>query len=171
MNKNSKKSPVAVLCSGLGTAILVAVILICLPLVLSSVFGGQCFVVVSGSMEPEIPKGSLVYVKSTNPEKIQSDDVIAFYGGRDANAIITHRVVENRIIMGEFITKGDANQTNDMNPVRYENLIGRVEWSVPQVGMAAQLLTGTQGKIAAGSLIGFAVILHSIAAILEKNKE
>lgn len=171
MNKNSKKSPVAVLCSGLGTAILVAVILICLPLVLSSVFGGQCFVVVSGSMEPEIPKGSLVYVKSTNPEKIQSDDVIAFYGGRNANAIITHRVVENRIIMGEFITKGDANQTNDMNPVRYENLIGRVEWSVPQVGMAAQLLTGTQGKIAAGSLIGFAVILHSIAAILEKDKE
>ena len=171
MNKNSKKSPVAVLCSGLGTAILVAVILICLPLVLSSVFGGQCFVVVSGSMEPEIPVGSLVYVEGIAPEDVQVEDVIAFYGGRDANAIITHRVVENRIIMGEFITKGDANQTNDMNPVRYENLIGRVEWSVPQVGMAAQLLTGTQGKIAAGSLIGFAVILHSIAAILEKDKE
>ena len=134
-------------------------------------FGCVPYTIVSGSMEPEIPKGSLVYVKSTNPEKIQSDDVIAFYGGRDANAIITHRVVENRIIIGEFITKGDANQTNDMNPVRYENLIGRVEWSVPQIGMIAQLLTGAQGKIAAGNLIGLAVILHSIAAILEKNKE
>ena len=171
MNKNSKKSPVAVLCSGLGTAILVAVILICLPLVLSSVFGGQCFVVVSGSMEPEIPVGSLVYVEGIAPEDVQVEDVIAFYGGRDANAIITHRVVENRIIMGEFITKGDANQTNDMNPVSYHNLIGRVEWSVPQVGMIAQLLTGAEGKIAAGSMIGLAVVLHILAAVLERKED
>ena len=170
MNKNSKKSPVAVLCSGLGTAILVAVILICLPLVLSSVFGGQCFVVVSGSMEPEIPVGSLVYVEAIEPEDVQVEDVIAFYGGRDANAIITHRVVENRVVMGEFITKGDANQENDLNPVNYHELIGRVEWSVPEVGVIAQILTGTEGKIAAGSLIGLAVVLHVIAAILEKKE-
>ena len=169
--KYSKKSPVSAICSALGTVILIFVILLCLPFTLPKVLGGEIFTVISGSMEPEIPKGSLVYVKSTNPEKIQSDDVIAFYGGRDANAIITHRVVENRIIMGEFITKGDANQTNDMNPVRYENLIGRAEWSVPQVGMAAQLLTGAQGKIAAGSLIGLAVVLHILASVLEKKED
>ena len=37
----------------------------------------------------------------------RSDIDIAFYGGKDTNAIITHRVVENRVVMGEFITKGE----------------------------------------------------------------
>jgi hypothetical protein len=36
--------------------------------------------------------------------------------------------------------------------------------------MIAQILTGTEGKIAAGSLIGLAVVLHIIASILEKKE-
>lgn len=135
------------------------------------IMGGQIYTVISGSMEPEIPVGSLVYVEGAHPENMEAGDVIAFYGGRDANAIITHRVVENRVIMGEFITKGDANQTNDMNPVDYDNFIGKVEWSLPEVGVIAQILTGREGKIAAGSMIGLAVILHIIAAGLEKKED
>lgn len=131
--------------------------------------GGQIYTVVSGSMEPAIPVGSLVYVEGMEPEDVAVDDVIAFYGGRDANAIITHRVVENRVIMGEFITKGDANQTNDMNPVNYNEFIGKVEWSVPEVGVIAQILTSREGKIAAASMIGLAVVLHIIASLLDRE--
>ena len=100
---------------------------------------------------------------------MKENDVIAFYGGRDANAIITHRVVENRVIMGEFITKGDANQTNDMNPVNYNEFIGKVEWSVPEVGVIAQILTSREGKVAAASMIGLAVVLHIIASLLDRG--
>ena len=170
MTEKNKKSPVPTISSVLGTAILIFVILLCIPFTIPKVLGGQIYTVVSGSMEPEIPVGSLVYVEAIEPEDVQVEDVIAFYGGRDANAIITHRVVENRVVMGEFITKGDANQENDLNPVNYHELIGRVEWSVPEVGVIAQILTGTEGKIAAGSLIGLAVVLHVIAAILEKKE-
>ena len=171
MKKRHKKSPVPAICSVLGTAILIFVIVLCIPFTIPKVLGGQIYTVISGSMEPAIPVGSLVYVEGIAPEDVQENDVIAFYGGRDANAIITHRVVENRIIMGEFITKGDANQTNDMNPVQYDNLLGRVEWSVPEVGVIAQMLTGMEGKIAAGSMIGLAVVLHLIAGVLEKKED
>lgn len=170
MTEKHKKSPVPAVCSVLGTAILIFVILLCIPFTIPKVLEGQIYTVVSGSMEPEIPIGSLVYVDGVEPEDVQVEDVIAFYGGRDANAIITHRVVENRVVVGEFITKGDANQENDLNPVNYHELIGRVEWSVPEVGMIAQILTGTEGKITAGSLIGLAVVLHIIASILEKKE-
>ena len=169
--KHSKKSPVPAICSALGTAILILIILLCLPFMIPRIMGGQIYTVISGSMEPEIPVGSLVYVEGAQPEDMEAGDVIAFYGGRDANAIITHRVVENRVIMGEFITKGDANQTNDMNPVDYDNFIGKVEWSLPEVGVIAQILTGREGKIAAGSMIGLAVILHIIASALEKKED
>ena len=167
--KRNRKSPVCVLCSTLGTVILILMILLCIPFTLPRLLECQAYTVVSGSMEPEIPVGSLVYTRSAEPEEAKIGDVIAFYGGRDANAIITHRVVENRVIMGQFITKGDANQTNDMNPVSYEQFIGRVELTVPHMGMVAQLLTGKEGKIAAGGLIGLAVLLHLIAAMSERR--
>ena len=170
MSKQKKKgSPVPAICSVLGTAVLILVIILCLPFTIPRLMGGQIYTVVSGSMEPAIPVGSLVYVEGMEPEDVAVDDVIAFYGGRDANAIITHRVVENRVIMGEFITKGDANQTNDMNPVNYNEFIGKVEWSVPEVGVIAQILTSREGKIAAASMIGLAVVLHIIASLLDRE--
>ena len=100
--------------------------------------------VISGSMEPAIPTGSLVYIKEMEPKDVQVDDVIAFYGTKDAASIITHRVVENRVLMGEFITKGDANATKDMNPAPYDNFIGKVAYSIPKVGGIALVLTGVQ---------------------------
>lgn len=169
--RTSKSSPVSVVCSTLGTLLLITLILACIPLTLPRVFGYQLYTVISGSMEPAIPVGSLVYIKEVEPREVVEDDVIAFYGGYDTNAIITHRVVENRVIMGELITKGDANATNDMNPVEYDNFIGRVELSIPMIGEAAQMLTSLEGKIAAASVIGFAVIMHLRAAIFDSGRK
>lgn len=101
------------ICAGLGTAMLIGLVLFCLPLTVPRLFGYEIYSVVSGSMEPAIPVDSMVYIKKEAPEDMKKDDVIAFYGARDSSAIITHRVVENRIVMGEFITKGDANQTEE----------------------------------------------------------
>ena len=111
--KKTKKSPVAAACSALGTALLILLIVICLPLTVPKAFHYHVYTVISGSMEPAIPTGSLVYIKEMEPKDVQVDDVIAFYGTKDAASIITHRVVENRVLMGEFITKGDANATKD----------------------------------------------------------
>ncbi len=131
--------------------------------------GYQAYTVISGSMEPAIPVGSLVYVENVEPRQVEEKDVIAFYGGSDMNAIVTHRVEENRVIMGEFITKGDANDQEDMNPVKYSDYIGRVEKSIPKIGVVAQILTSTTGKLSAACLIGVAIILHVVASILRKR--
>lgn len=169
--KKMKKSPVSAICSSLGTILLVLLIVACIPFTLPRILNYQAYTVISGSMEPAIETGSLVYIGPVEPQDVEAEDVIAFYGGRDSNAIITHRVVENRVIMGEFITKGDANQTNDMNPVPYDELIGRVELTIPKFGVLAQMMSGMQGKIAAGSAIGLAIVLHLIAAWTDKVKE
>lgn len=169
-DKRTKKSPVSAICSSLGTILLLVLILGCIPFTLPKLLNYQAYTVISGSMEPEIQTGSLVYIGQIEPQNVQVNDVIAFYGGRDSNAIITHRVVENRVVMGEFITKGDANQTNDMNPVSYDELIGRVELTIPKFGVVAQMLTGMQGKIAAACLIALAVVLHLIASMVDRKR-
>ena len=169
--KKTKKRPVAAVCSSLGTVLLIMLVAACLPLTVPRVFGYQLYTVVSGSMEPAIPVGSLLYIQSAQPENMVPDDVIAFYGGRDSTAVITHRVVENREFMGEFITKGDANEKEDMEPVSYDNFIGKVRLAIPAAGKAAQVFSDTPGKIAAAGLIVLAVFLHGAAWKLEGGED
>ena len=169
--KKNRKNPVAAICSALGTLLLIIIVVACLPLTVPKVFGYEMYTVISGSMEPSIPTGSLVYFKDMEPQDVADGDVIAFYGGHDSNAIITHRVVKNRVVMGEFVTKGDANEKEDMNPIPYMNFLGRVELSIPVVGELAQMLTSMEGKIAAGTLIGVAVILQLLASLLDRRRD
>ena len=167
--KKTKKSAGAVLCRSLGTILLAALVLVCLPLTVPRLFGYHIYSVVSGSMEPAIPTGSLVYIRETAPEDVEADDVIAFYSSADSASIITHRVVENRVLMGEFITKGDANEERDVNPVSYSEFIGKVEHVIPGAGGIAEALTGPFGRRAAGSAIALAAVFLAAGSLLERS--
>lgn len=142
-------------CKIFGTVCLVAVILVCLPI---KPFRGSSDMrsihVISGSMEPAIPVGSLVYVQPGAPEDAETDDVIAFHSSMDTGAIITHRVIKNDIVTGQIHTKGDANEKEDLYPVGYDYYMGKVVYSVPVLGRVLAFFVTFHGKIAAGSLIG-----------------
>lgn len=69
------------LCSVFGTLILISVILVCIPVTVPKLMGYEIYDIVSGSMEPEIPVGSAVYVKAVLPEEVKEGDVIAFFRG------------------------------------------------------------------------------------------
>ena len=164
--RKSNKNLAARVCSILGTVLLIILVIVCVPLTLPRMAGIDIYTVVSGSMEPAIPTGSLVYVKNINPEDVKEDEVIAFYGAIDGGSIITHRVVTNSTVMGEFITKGDANEENDMNPIPYDHLIGKVVLSIPKAGALAQTFSSMAGKITAAGLIVLAIVFHLIASVL-----
>lgn len=154
----------------LGELLLIGVILICIPLTLPRLFGYEVYSVVSGSMEPAIPTGSLVYIKEAEPETIEEKEVIAFYSPSNEDAIITHRVVTNKVVSGEFETKGDANQANDPQPVPYANLVGRVTLSIPIAGKLLAGIVTTEGKIMIVAVVAVSVILQIIAGMISKKK-
>ena len=167
---NKRRAGIATVCSRLGTGLLALVILICIPVTVPKLFGYEPYTVISGSMEPAIAIGSLVYVRDVEPEAVVAKDVIAYYGGRDQDTVITHRVMENQTFEKKFITKGDANSENDINPVLYHNLIGKVEVTVPKLGFAAQFLGDRNGKRALICVIGLAVVLHTISMLLGRRQ-
>ena len=167
--KTRKHRPAVLLCNTAGTVILVLLILACLPLTLPRLAGYSLYTVISGSMEPEIPVGSLVFVADADPASIEEDDVIAFYGAVDSSAVVTHRVVGNSPAMGEFITKGDANEERDVNPVSYSEFIGKVEHVIPGAGGIAETLAGSAGRRAAGCMIVLAAVFLAAGSILERT--
>lgn len=145
MNKDSAKGGklIPALCNIVGTLILLSVILSCVPVTVPRFMGYEIYNVVSGSMEPEIPVGSVIYVEEAAPEEVQEGDVIAFWSN---NSVVAHRVVKNKVVEGSFVTKGDANAQEDMNEIDYEALVGRVAAHYPALGQLMVLYTSSMGK-------------------------
>ena len=166
--QNRKKQIAAKVCSVIGTLLLLVAILVCIPLTLPRLAGYQIYHVISGSMEPAIHIESVVYVKDVAPADIQKKDVIAFHSVLGEEAIITHRVVSNNRVAGEIVTKGDADAKEDMEPVPYENVLGKVALTVPVLGQILATLATIQGKTAVGSVILLALLLHIAAGRLRK---
>lgn len=151
------------LCTILGTLMLLLVVVSCLPMVIARMTGHEVYNVVSGSMEPEIPVGSAVYVESVAPKDVAAGDVIAFHSG---GSVVVHRVVENRKAEGEFVTKGDANEEADLYAAGYENLIGRVSRHIPVLGAFLFLYTSARGKLYAVCFAGCGALLNLLAGRL-----
>ena len=155
--------------SVLGALLIAAVILICVPLTVPQLMGYEVYAIVSGSMEPAIPTGSLVYAKDAEPGEIEPGDVIVFRGGVDANTVITHRVTENQTADRAFITKGDANEGEDVTPVPYEHVLGRVTRSVPYLGFFLPAVSTMQGKISLLGVLAAAVLLRALGGWLKSE--
>ena len=154
------------LCGIVGTAIIVLVIASLLPTTLSRFMGFEVYNVVSGSMSPSIPVGSMVFVKPTDWQEIEVGDVIAYMSGE---SVVTHRVKESRFVEGEFVTKGDANENEDLTAVPYSALIGRVEWSVPYLGEIMSMASTRLGKIYMFALLLCGVLFNVLAGRLRED--
>lgn len=99
----------------------------------AKLFGFSFFRVVTGSMEPAVPEGSLIITRQVAIDTIEVGDVICFRSKESymAGAMITHRVVD--ILTGEdgsllLETKGDANLSMDGHYVDEGNFVGKMVW-------------------------------------------
>jgi signal peptidase I len=118
-----------------------------------SYLGYRLYNVKTASMTPKAdgssPKGGFragdtILVEMVQPESIQVGDIITYAPGDDPNVYLTHRVVEvmdhyNEYEGVSFITKGDANDSNDA-PITGDMVIGKKVYSLPRTGVALQFI-------------------------------
>lgn len=108
--------------------------------------GYKPFIVLSGSMEPGIMTGDMVFVKETNTANLQKGDVIAYKSGQ---SVITHRIIEVKTENGEtsYVTQGDANDSPDQTTVKPSDVEGAYKGRIPGAGKAAMFMQTTTGMI------------------------
>ena len=134
------------ICSTISILILAFMVLVSMALALPPLLGFKTYAVLSGSMEPVLPVGSMAYVKPSQPEEITPGDIITYaMAGNDAMRV-THRVVEVDSVEKTFITKGDTNEVED-GPVAFDRLIGRMGFNIPYLGYLTVFLKTKQGII------------------------
>ena len=131
-------------------------------------FGYNPLVVLSGSMEPSYKVGSVLYYKSVEEENLKVGDVITFE--LKDGTFVTHRI--NRIVNGEYETKGDANNTPDLFKVKYENVKGKVaKVSVPFIGYYVKFINSHLYLVGFVAIILLSEFLLSNVGVFDINKK
>lgn len=95
----------------------------------------EAYIILSGSMEPEISVGDIVVTKNIKENELAIGDVISF---RSGSMVVTHRITNinkngNDI---EYTTKGDNNNTEDIGTITYKDIIGKYSYKIPKIGHA-----------------------------------
>lgn len=164
--EKSKKSLVKIFFDILTAIFFIICLLLLLSSILSkynkSVFGFRSFIVLTGSMSPTFEAGSFIIVKDKSPETIETGDILTYKVGD--NVVLTHRVVQKDDTNGyTFITKGDANNIEDSNPVKETQIIGVAVLWVNGLGYLLLKLQQPRNMILIISLI---LILFGLAEII-----
>ncbi len=153
------------LCSITGLVLLLSVIALLLPSVLPKFTDYEVYTVISGSMEPVIPVGSMVITEPTEPEYLEERDIIDYSSN---GTVVIHRVKNNYPFEGKLVTKGDANEQEDIVPVIYANVLGKVIYHFRYLGDIEAYLTTTAGKIYALLVIACGIMFEILAAQLRR---
>lgn len=111
-------------------------IIIYLIIFIPVLWGKRPLVVISGSMEPILKVGGILYYEKINLDDFKKDDILVYQLNEH---IVSHRIVN--INEYGFETKGDNNNSNDSYIVDKNNVIGRGNnWSIPYIGYYADFI-------------------------------
>lgn len=123
-----------------------------------SVFGYSVLVIATGSMETEISAGDAVVIKRSDSYAV--GDVISYFPAGES-VTVTHRIV--RTEGDRFYTKGDANPSEDPDPVYKGQIVGKVTFRIPVVGKVAEWLKTTEGMLFLAAAIVLIALIVAVA--------
>ncbi|MGN8048848.1 signal peptidase I [Curtobacterium sp. 22159] len=157
---------------GLSTGLLVlvaglAVVLVVVP----KATGSTPLTVLTQSMEPTLPPGTLLVVRPTPIDDIRVGDVVTYQITSGQPAVISHRVVSIASSSDgsrTFTLKGDNNALPDPAPVTAAQVRGVVWYSVPDVGLVNQLVNGSRSWLVptmAGVLLAYGALMITLGTV------
>jgi signal peptidase len=152
-----------------GALLLVVIALALILIIVPKIAGATPLTVLTASMEPRYPPGTLIYVLPVKIDDIRIGDVITYQIQSGNPAVISHRVIAiNSPAKGSrtFILKGDNNSSPDPAAVIPAQVKGRLWYAVPLVGWVNSALGGSQRSWIVEAVAGvfFAYAAYMVAA-------
>lgn len=156
-------------CGILSTILLILLLVLALSFVGPMLFGFKELAVLSGSMEPAIPVGSIVYVDDdVNTSELQVGDIVTYY--LDSNTFVTHRVVSIDTASQTLVTQGDANTVAD-GDITFSQIYGRVAFHLPYIGYISTNIRTPAGIMTVSAVVAVIIMLNILPAAFDKSGE
>ncbi len=114
----------------------------------------KAYLISTESMEPELKKGDAIIIKKVSEDQLRVNDIVTF---KINSEIITHRIVRIDDVNSEkfYITKGDNNNVEDSDELRFSDIEGKQIIKIPHLG-----------NIVAGLKNGIVIILVVLIALI-----
>lgn len=124
----------------------------------------KIYAVMSGSMEPKIKTGSIVFSKPA--VNYRENDIVTFFSKTDKKETTTHRIIGKSEQNGQaiFETKGDANPSVDSNKLNEKDIVGREFLSIPYIGYPLRYIKTLPGLL-------LIIIIPSTIMIYEETRK
>lgn len=134
--------------------------------------GTRMLSVQSGSMEPVLAKGDLVFVTRVPAGQLAPGDVVTFVNPYNSKQTITHRVVQlpSERADGMLITKGDANAAED-TAIAPEAVVGKVSHSLPFAGRAIDVVREPIGLVLVIYLPALIIVIQEMKRLVWHYKK
>lgn len=116
----------------MGLTVSVIVLIVAAAFIVPKFVGIMPYIVESGSMEPQIHTGAVAFI-DTHDKNVAVGDVVTYQiGETGSKKYVTHRIVKEG--PDGYVTKGDANEVEDANSVKQEQIVGTYRYSIPYAG-------------------------------------
>ena len=165
-----------------STALFILLMIITITLVVMrfmgesySFLGYNAYYVLTGSMEPEIMAGDVIFSKKVDDaSKLKVGDVITYNGkvGMVKDKSITHKIIEMREENGElvFVTQGVANPAADP-PISSEQIVSKMVFKSSLLGNVVSVVNSKTGFLMI-IILPLAVFLASeVVSLVRTYKE
>ena len=140
----------------------------------------NAYVVLTGSMVPEIMPKDVVITKKKSSEELKEGDIITFVTSdpRLSGIIVTHRIKKKYYdtTTGKYTyqTQGDANNVEDFSLAEDKNIIGKVIFKIPKIGYIQEILATKGGLIIVVLVPCLAILSYDIVKLgrnIKKTKK
>lgn len=134
----------------------------------------NAYVVLTGSMIPEIMPKDVVITKKRDAKELEVNDIITFVSSdpRLSNIIVTHRIknkyYDSTTGKYTFQTKGDNNNVEDFTLAEEQNIIGEVIYKIPKLGYIQELLATKGGLIIIVLIPCLTILSYDIVKLCKK---
>ena len=170
MEKKKKKRTIGGIIGNIVTGIFI-VILILAVIGYKGIGGYRYLDILTGSMRPGMPEGTLVVIKETKASDLKEGDVITFLPSQ-AKEYVTHRIKRVNDD-GTFTTKGDANNTEDIKSVSEKQIAGKVIFKILYLGAIFMFIQ--KNAVLVIVLLAFILfipdVVRKVVNVVNKNKE
>lgn len=156
------------------TVFVILIVVMAILLVGVRLVGIKPYTVLSGSMEPKYPVGSMIYVKEVDPLTLRTGDPVTFM--LNETTVATHRIIEvipdeNDPTVVRFRTQGDNNDIPDGDTVHSANVIGKPIFSIPYLGYLANYVQNPPGRYVALGVCFLLLLAVILPGSGEKKKK
>lgn len=133
------------------------------------IFGFIPHTIQTSTMEPAYPIGALIYVRKIPTTELVIGDAISF-STDDGFTVMTQRIASIDSEAMQVTTKADANNSVDGTPVHFNDILGKVSFSIPYLGYVSSYIRSPRGRQFAIVFLLFILLLFTVSELLRSDK-